>query len=42
MLIGIMRSLTEDKGEKVFITNNDNADKMVKDTIKLLKEKNNI
>ena len=38
MLIGIMRSLTEDKGEKVFITNNDNADKMVKDTIKLLKE----
>ena len=39
MLIGIMRSLTETKGEnKVFISDTFNADKMVNDTIKLLKE----
>ena len=39
MLIGIMRSLTEKQGEnKVFLSESDNVDKMVSDTIALLKQ----
>lgn len=39
MLISIMRSMTEQEGDnKVFLPSGDNADKMVKDTVKMLKE----